>query len=207
MVDARTLVTARWRVAALVAFLAGACLVGGAPASADRGVALNLGKVEVTDGLLAGGSYRLPVFGVRNPGSERTTYRMVVSYVRNQKRLEPPKEWFAFQPSEFSLRPGEARRVQVGIHLPTDSDPGDYETLLGAQIVTEAKGVQVGAAAASRVSFTVEPSSALEAWWLKAREFFSEYSPWSYLFPTLALIVFALWQLRRRVTFSVARRA
>jgi hypothetical protein len=38
--------------------------------------------------------------------------------------------------------------------------------LLGALIVTEGKGGQVGAAAASRLSFTVEPASTLEAVWL-----------------------------------------
>jgi hypothetical protein len=97
--------------------------------------------------------------------------------------------------------------VQVRIELPTGADPGDYETLLAAQIVTDVQGVQVGAAAASRVSFTVEASTALEAWWLKTRTFFSDHSPWTFELPVVALLALAFWQLRRRVSVSVARKA
>ena len=189
-----------------VALLAGACLAA-APARADRGVALDLGRVEITDGLLAGGGYRLPAFGVRNPGDERTSYRMVVSYVTDQNGRGPPQAWFRFGPTRFVLAPGETRSVAARIELPTGADPGDYEALLAAQIVTEATGVQIGGAAASKVSFTIEPSTTLEAYWLKTSRFLTEHAPFTWVLP-LALALFgAGWTLRRRFSFTVARRA
>ena len=69
----------------LVCFLAGVCLLGGAPARADRGVAIDLGKVAVTDPLPPGGEYQGPVLGISNPGNERARYRMTVSYVTRQE--------------------------------------------------------------------------------------------------------------------------
>lgn len=65
------------------------------------------------------------------------------------------------------------------VELPTGADPGDYEALLAAQIVTEGNGVQAGGAAASKVTFTVEPSSPLEAWWLKTRRFLTGHEPFT----------------------------
>jgi hypothetical protein len=196
----------RTSIAALVAALAGACLLGSAPARADRGVALDLGRVEITAHLLPGGRYRLPAFGIRNPGDVSTAYRMVVSQIRNGKRLGPPEDWFRFEPREFALTPGSSRPVRVWIDLPAGADPGDYETLVAAQVVTEEEGVQVGAAAASRVSFTVAPSSTLQAWWLETKRFVSDHSPWIYVAPSMLFLALALRQLRRRVAISVTRR-
>jgi len=53
----------------LVCFLAGVCLLGGAPARADRGVAIDLGKVAVTDPLPPGGGIRFPSWGSATPGT------------------------------------------------------------------------------------------------------------------------------------------
>jgi hypothetical protein len=188
-----------------VVLLAGACLLA-VPAGADRGVALDLGRVEITDGLLAGGGYRLPAFGVRNPGGERTSYRMVVSYVTGQKGLEPPQAWFHFKPAQFALAPGKTRSVSARIELPTGADPGDYEALLAAQIVTEGEGVQIGGAAASKVSFTIEPSSTLEAYWLKTRRFLTGHAPYTWAVPLVVALLAAGRIVRRRFSFTVARR-
>ena len=61
-----------------------AFLASSGAASADRGVALDLGKLEIAQALTPGGGYRLPPVGVRNPGDEVTTYRMTVSSVQGQ---------------------------------------------------------------------------------------------------------------------------
>ena len=37
------------------------------------GVSISVEKIAISQKLLPGGAYRLPVFGVHNPGSERTT--------------------------------------------------------------------------------------------------------------------------------------
>jgi hypothetical protein len=190
----------------LACLLAGACLLGSAPARADRGVAIDLGEVAVTDRLSPGGGYQLPVLGITNPGDEPAGYRMTVSYVTGQEALEPPESWFRFDPAEFTLAPGETKAVRARLSLPVGADAGDYEALLGAQIVTEGRGGQVGAAAASRLSFTVEPASTLEAVWLKVERFFTQNVPWTYIVPAALLALLGGWQVRRRYELTVARR-
>lgn len=188
-----------------IAVLAGACLT--APASADRGVALDLSRVTITDRLLPGGGYRLPVFGVRNPGDERARYRMAVSIVTGQAGRQPPSEWFRFAPAGFSLGPGRSRPVQVRLDLPAGADPGDYAAIVGPQLLSSGGGAQVGAGAAAHVSFTVEPSTLLEAYWLEVRGFLGRHMPWTWAVPLALTLLTTGWFLRGRFTLTVARRA
>jgi hypothetical protein len=190
----------------VLVLLAAGSLLGAPAARGDQGVSIDVGRVAVTEDLLAGGSYRLPTFGVTNPGSTRAAYRLAVSYVEGQRADRPPHEWFRFSPETLTLRPHQTRPVQVRLSLPTDAEPGDYAALIGAQLAPEGGGTQVGAAAAARLTFTVAPSGLLEAWWLRAKTLYGDSKPWSYLFPALALAFLGLRQLRRRVTITVARR-
>ena len=104
-------------------------LLSAGTASAERGVALDLGKVEIAQALTPGGSYHLPPVGVRNPGDDRTTYRMVVSSVAGQSRASVPESLVHFSPGEVTLGPGRTRKVQPRLSLPTGADPGNYEGL------------------------------------------------------------------------------
>lgn len=190
------------------ALVAGIALVAGQlipAAGADRGVAVDLGRIAIDQKLQAGGSYTLPGMGVRNPGTEVTSYRMGTQAIRGSN--SPDEDWFEFSPAELRLKPGETRLVRTRLRLPTGADPGDYETLLGAQIVSEGAGVQVGAAAAARLTFTVEPSSALAAWWLSAKTVFTDALPWSGILPALAAAALGLAFLRKRFAFRVERRS
>ena len=63
--------------------------------------------------------------------------------------------------------------MQARLSLPTGADPGDYEGLLAAQIVTEGEGAQVGAAAAAKMTFEVESATLLGAYWHKLSTWFS----------------------------------
>jgi hypothetical protein len=145
--------------------------------------------------------------GVRNPGTEQTRYELHASGLELDGRDAPPEEWFHFSPARLTLKPGETRRVRIRIELPTRADPGDYAALVGPQIVTTGAGAHVGAAAASRVTFTVEPATWLQARWLKLKTFFDDNSPWSWLVPTLALVAILGRQLRSRFALRIERRA
>ena len=173
-------------------------------AGADRGVSVDLGRIDIDQKLEAGGSYTLPTMGVRNPGTEMTSYRMGAQAIRGSR--SPDEEWFEFQPRELRLKPGESRQVRTRLRLPTGAEPGDYEALLGAQIVSDGGGVQVGAAAAARLTFTVEPSSQLAAWWLSAKTSFTDALPWSALLPAVAALGLGLVSVRKRFAFRVERR-
>ena len=114
---------------------------------ASRGVALDLGRIDVTQKLTPGGNYKLPTFHVRNPGTETTSYTIGISSVIGQKAKQPPSSWFRFKPSSLTLAPGASGAVVARIALPTGADPGAYETLIAAQVASEGSGAQVGAAA------------------------------------------------------------
>jgi hypothetical protein len=191
----------------LLAAVAAGSLLAATSASADRGVSIDVAGINILQDLHSGGGYRLPTVGVRNPGTERADYKLGVSYIEGQKRKRPSAEWFRFAPKQLTLEPGKTRAVSVRLVLPTGADPGDYEALLGAQIISDRQGAQVGATAAAPLRFTIAPSTLLAAWWLRVKTLFGDWSPWSYLVPGLALIGAALYQLRRRLTISVARRA
>ena len=175
-------------------------------AAADRGVALDLGRVEIEQALTPGGGYLLPPVGVRNPGDERTTYRMVVSLVAGQSRAPVPESWVHFSPGEVTLGPGQTRKVQPRLSLPTGADPGNYEGLLAAQIVTGGAGTQVGAAAAAKLTFAVESTTLLGAWWHKLSTASTEHAPWTWLVPAVLASALVVSQLRRRFSFRVEKR-
>lgn len=179
------------------------------PSSArgDGGVAIDIGRVDVSEKLSRGGEYHLPSIGVRNPGTQVTTYRMGVTYIQDQAGRKAPASWFSFDPEEFTLAPGEARPVSVTLDIPAGARPDDYEALLKAEIAPEGEGTTIGAAAAARLKFTVKPSNILQAWQLEAETWFKDNQPWTVVLPLAALALGALWWMRRRFTFSVGRRA
>jgi hypothetical protein len=176
-------------------------------AAASRGVAIDLGRIEIEQQLTPGGSYRLPVMSVRNPGTETTSYELKASPLEVEGRRAPPEAWFHFSPPKLMLKPKETRPVKVRLELPTGAPPGDYIALVGPQIVTKGSGAQVGAAAASRVTFSVEPATTLEANWLKVKTFFSDHAPWSYVAPLVLLLALLAHRIRSRFAFRIERRA
>jgi hypothetical protein len=172
----------------------------------DRGVAVDIGRIDVEERLSRGGTYQLPSIGVRNPGTETTDYRMGVSYVQDQDGRRAPEAWFSFDPQEVTLAPGETTPVSVTLDIPAGARPDDYEALLQAEIVPEGEGTTVGAAAAATLKFTVKPSNILQAWQLEAETWFGEKQPWTTVVPLGAAFLAVAWWLRRRFTVSIGRR-
>jgi hypothetical protein len=194
----------RRRLAVLLG-LGAALLVSAAPVFAGKAVSIDVGTIAVRERLVPGGEYRLPTFGVRNPGTEPTAYVIAVSYVDGQEALRPPAEWFTFSPDSFSLEVGASRPVEARLTIPGDAEPGDYQALIGPQIVSDGTGASVGAGAAARMSFSVDPSSALDAFLRQLFRFLAE-NPWVLVLAGLLLLIVVLWFLRRRFAFSISRR-
>jgi hypothetical protein len=150
----------RWRrapqgcVGVLSTLLLGLVLLPGTAAA--RGVAVDVGRIDVDETLVPGASYVLPSIGVRNPGTEPATYTLGVAAVRTD-RLAVPEEWVAFAPDRITLDPDRRQRVEPTLHIPFDAPAGDYEALLAARLEAEGDGARVGAAAASRLTFSVSP--------------------------------------------------
>jgi hypothetical protein len=186
---------------------AGVALLGAAPAaSASTGVSIDVGSIAVSESLAPGGAYKLPTFGVRNPGTEPTTYRLVVTYVDGQPAATPPEAWFAFEPGELTLHAHESRAVLTRVVVPPDAPPGEYAALIGPQIVGSGTGAQVGAAAAVRLTFSVAESTGPDAWLRMLGRFLAEH-PWIVAAIGLAGLYLIARYVRRRFRFQVARRA
>jgi hypothetical protein len=182
-------------------------LFSAAPAAAaSTGVSIDVGSIAVSQVLVPGEEYTLPTFGVRNPGTEATTYRVVVTYVDGQAGVAPAEAWFTFDPGDLTIGPGESRPVRTRLVIPPDAEPGEYAALIGPQIVSQGGGAQVGAAAAAKLTFRVGESGGLDAW-LRAIGRFLAQNPWVLALGGLLLLYVAVRSLRKRFTLSVARRA
>lgn len=177
-------------------------------ASADQGVSISLGRIDVSQRLAPGGRYHLPTLSVSNIGDQAQQYEVVVNYLQDAGADRPPRGWFDISPPIMDLAPGESRAVTLDIDLPTSADPGSYVALVEAHPATVPGGTTISAAAATRVSFTVKPSSWVEAWRLRISRAIEDYAPWSYLLPAASLAMLLLYGTRRnlRVRFNVERR-
>jgi hypothetical protein len=145
---------------------------------ADRGVGVNVGTIQVEDRLVRGGSYTLPVIGVTNTGDESGDYMVEVGYLEGQPGKAPPKGWLRFQPQRFFLSAGETKNVVVQLNLPTSAEPGDYFALIQAQPLVQGTGVTIGVVAATKLTFTVERSSWLDAQRVRINRFLDANQLW-----------------------------
>lgn len=138
-------------------------------ASADQqvGAAIDLGRIEVAEPLVAGQGYALPTLRVRNPGTVTTDYRMVAQPIA---RTTPALDgaWVGFTPPTFTLAPGETQPVHAELVPARDAVPGDYEALLAVQAIPGGDGIAAAAAAAAYLTFTIESRPAATPWgvWL-----------------------------------------
>ena len=173
------------------------------PASADQGVSVSLGRIDVTRRLSPGGRYYLPAIAVTNVGDAAQRYDVVVNYLNDADRERPPSSWFGISPSSIDLAPHESKVVQLDIDLPTGARPGSYLALIEAHPAQTADGTRISAAAATRVSFSVKPANQLEAWRLKIDRAINDHAPWSYALPAFALAILTLFMLRRSLRVNV----
>jgi hypothetical protein len=188
------------------AFLLMSLALSAAVVHADRGVGVNLGRIEISDRLAPGGGYDLPTLGVINTGDEPSEYEVVMSYFEDQQETRPPAGWFNLQPQRFFLNKGEVQNVKIRLTLPTGADAGDYFALIEAHPVAEGDGVTIGLAAATAVSFNVKPSSWLEALRVRFDRLMDDTQPWSSVIPISVLAALLVFAVNRSFRFRVERR-
>ena len=159
---------------------------------------MNTGALAVETSLEPGKGYFLPKIGVINTGDEVTTYAMSIGFIAGQPERKPDDGWFSFNPQRFTLEPGQSRDIDVSLTVPTGANPGDYFVLVRAG-TTSADGGQarVGVAAATKVSFSIESSSWLDAQRRQVDRWLYVWSPWTYLIPAGLLLAFLATKVRR----------
>jgi hypothetical protein len=174
--------------------------------AAGPGVGVTLGSIQIDELLDRGAGYDLPEVGVINTGDAASDYEVVVGYMDGRSELKPPDDWFSFQPQRFQLTPGQVQNVEITLNLPTGAEPGDYFALIEAHPIAETEGVRIQAAAASTLTFTIEPSSRLEALLRRINRYLDDTQPWSIFVPMAAIAGLGVLTALRSFRLTIQRR-
>lgn len=174
---------------------------------ASVGVGVNLGKIKIDEPLKPGGIYNFPAIGVINTGDEPGDYELAVTYHQDQPEQRPAEEWFTFNPSQFSLGPGESQSVAIKLSLPVKAKPGDYFAYLEAHpVIKTGPGTTIGIAAATKTYFTVAPANIWQAIIWRISSFFMVNAPWSYIILIIIIGAILITVFRRYFSFQIGVR-
>jgi len=150
--------------------------------SAKIGVGMGAGEIRVTEDIKPGGIYELPSLRVFNTGDEVTAYGMNVAYHQDNPENRPAKAWFSFQPSTFTLEPGQSEEIFISMTVPVKALPGDYFAFLeSGPVLAESEGTSVGVAVATKLYFKVVPANIWQAILYRTSAFMQTYAPWTWI--------------------------
>ena len=165
-----------------------------APARASVGVGVGAVPLRLAAPARPGGDYRLPPLYVVNTGTRAGDYRVRVQPLGHPPGRAVPAAWVHLGRTRLRLRPHHHALVPVILAVPKSAAGGAYRTDLVASTVMPrpGHGAALGAAAADRLSFTVDSPGRGLRW-----------PPWlGYLLLTLAgagLVVLATRRLGLRI--------
>jgi len=185
-----------------LAVIALAMFVAVSTASADSGIGITPGRIQVNDVLKPGGRYELPSLAVINTGDEKQTYEVVLSFEDGNGLQRPAPSWMKIEPKKFALDGQESRSVSVNISLPGGVEPGDYFAYLEAKMVNDS-GQSIHASVATQLAFTVGESGWLDTLVRQINNLLDDASPWIYIVAAGGLAVAALRWSSRRVRFRL----
>lgn len=169
------------------------------------GVGVGTGKIVVDEKLKSGIIYDLPSISVVNTGDEETDYALDITYQQDQPELQAVKSWFSFSPSEFHLSPGSVQSVKVTLSLPLKTVPGEYFAYVEAHPVNkdENGSTSVSIAAASKLYFTVLPSSFLQGIYYRVTSYWIKYTPWTNILAAVAVTMVLVSLFKSFFNFNV----
>lgn len=153
------------RLATFGSLIAGV-IASASGASADIGVGVGGTPIVLAETALHSQSYTLSPLLVVNTGTESARYTVTVQRVSPGEQQSAPAEWFQFGSNGFLLTPQQSMHVPVTLTIPDQAAPGPYLTNLVATAGSPSAaggGATLGAAAATKVTFTVAPSVAVES--------------------------------------------
>ena len=175
------------------------------PVSAKVGVGIGAGEVRLTEPVIPGGIYTLPILRVFNTGDEITTYGMGIAYQQGYTELRPSKEWFNFSPNTFTIEPIKGQDISITMVVPVKAEPGDYFAYIeSGPIKSNEPGTSVGIAVGEKVYFTIIPANIWQALMYRISSFFNTYSPWSWTSLILILLIIIVVLFRKFFSFQFA---
>lgn len=173
--------------------------------SANIGVGVGTGKIQIDEKLAPGTIYELPPLTVLNTGDEPGDYEVGISYLEKQPELRPALSWFIFSPQKFQLDPGKAQIVSIKLNLPVRTEPGNYFALVEGFPSKKASNgnTTVGVAAAAKLYFTVEPANVLVGIYYKIISFWKVYAPWPQRISVFVGIVLVIAFLKSQLNIKI----
>jgi hypothetical protein len=169
---------------------------------AERGVGVTVGEIAVNDNVKPGGQYTLPQIGILNTGSQAEDYHLGLAFLTNRTERRPADSWIKFDPPVTRIEPGASRMVDVKLAVPTNAKSGDYFVLLEASVGDQKTDTML-AGAATKLTFTVAPSSWLEAQKTRVNRWFDDASPWPQVFAIAGVAAVVLRIASKRVRFRL----
>jgi hypothetical protein len=174
-------------------------------ALAKIGVGMGAGEIRVTEDIKPGGIYELPSLRVFNTGDEVATYGMNVAYHQDNPENRPAKAWFTFQPSTFTLEPGQSEEIFVSMTVPVKALPGDYFAFLeSGPVQTQSEGTSVGVAVATKLYFKVIPANIWQAIVYRTSAFMHTYSPWTWVVFGVSTFIALVYFFSRFFSLNIA---
>jgi hypothetical protein len=172
---------------------------------AGVGVGVDTGKIVVDEQLLPGITYTLPSINVLNTGDEKSFYQVNIEINDREGKLNPGNNWFTLSPKEFELEPDAQQKIEIKLTIPTNGvQPGEYSAFLTAKPFNE--GDTIGAAAATKVYFTVKGTNIIQTTYYTLRDIFADNQPWSTLITFAPPLILVLYILRKKLRITYQTR-
>jgi len=148
----------RWLSAGLaIAVGLGAWLGFAGPAHASIGVGVQANPVSLTGTAHPGASYALPSLYVVNTGTQAESMSVRVVQ-RTGPGLAIPGSWIRIGALSGQLPPKQSARIALELITPGDAEPGNYVSdIVVTGSTAPVAGVNFGAAAATKLEFTITP--------------------------------------------------
>ncbi len=172
---------------------------------AKIGVGMGAGEIRVTEDIKPGGIYELPSLRVFNTGDEVATYGMNVAYHQDNPQHRPEKTWFTFEPSTFTLSPGQSEEIAVSMMVPVKALPGDYFAFLeSGPVQIQSEGTSVGVAVATKLYFKIVPANIWQAILYRTSAFMQAHAPWSWVVFGVSLFVAFMYLFSRFFSLNIS---
>ena len=134
-------------------------------ARASIGVGVQANPVSLNGVAHPGASYALPSLYIVNTGTQPESMSVRIARSTGPGRAIPGP-WIHIGGLGGQLAPKQSARIALELVTPADAKPGNYvsDIMVTGSAAPAAAGVNVGAAAATKLEFTITPGPAAGSW-------------------------------------------
>jgi hypothetical protein len=136
------------------------------PASASIGVGVQANPVSLGGAAHPGASYALPALYVVNTGTQAESISVRVERLSSGPGRTVPPSWIHVTNLGGQLASKQSARISLELVPPSDARSGDYQSdiVVTGSTAPVAAGISLGAAAATKLEFTITPGPAGASW-------------------------------------------